>query len=110
MLLIGSLYAAGAVLETGAARWVVVVSVFLFGIVFCATWGIVSKIYASEIQPSHTRAAGNSVGMAFSFVSLASHVLMFLLRVSEHALFANNYLRLSSSLPTGLSHSSHPFC
>lgn len=67
MLLIGSLYAAGVVYSTGVARWIVIISVFLFGIIFCATWGIVPKIYASEIQPSHTRAAGNSVGMAFSF-------------------------------------------
>ncbi|KAH7324838.1 general substrate transporter [Stachybotrys elegans] len=67
MLLMGGLYAAGAVQAGGFARWVVVVSVFLFGIVFCATWNIVGKIYASEIQASHTRAAGNSLGMAFSF-------------------------------------------
>lgn len=69
MVLIGSLYAADAVTAGGAARWVVVVSVFLFGMVFCATWAIFGKIYASEIQPGNTRAAGNSVGMAFSFVS-----------------------------------------
>lgn len=69
MLLMGSLYASGIVQPTGIARWVVVVSVFLFGMVFCATWGISAKIYASEIQPGNTRAASNSVGMAFSFVS-----------------------------------------
>lgn len=68
MLLIGSLYAAGAVYTNSVARWTVVVCVFLFGMVFCATWGIVSKIYASEIQPANTRAAGNSLGMASSFV------------------------------------------
>lgn len=73
MILMGSLYAAGAVHPTGVARWVVVVSVFMFGMVFCATWGIVCKIYASEIQPGNTRAAGNSVGMAFSFVSRPIH-------------------------------------
>lgn len=73
MFLIGTLYAAGAVHPTGAARWVVVVSVFMFGMIFCATWGITSKIYASEIQPGNTRAAGNSVGMAFNFVSLSRH-------------------------------------
>ncbi len=70
MFLIGSLYAAGAVKAEGAAKWVVIVSVFLFGMVFCGTWAIVGKIYASEIMPGNTRAAGNSVGMAFSFVSI----------------------------------------
>ena len=73
MFLIGSLYAAGAVHADGAARWVVIVSVFMFGMVFCATWAIVGKIYASEIMPGNTRAAGNSVGMAFSFVCFLPH-------------------------------------
>ncbi|KAI9902228.1 hypothetical protein N3K66_004045 [Trichothecium roseum] len=70
MFLVGGLYAAGAVRpDSGAARWVVIVCVFLFGMVFCATWGIVGKIYASEIQPGDTRAAGNALGMSFSFLS-----------------------------------------
>lgn len=68
MVLIGSLYAAGAVTPTGAARWVVVISVFLFGMVYVATWNIAPKIYVSEIQPGNTRGAGNSLGMAFGFV------------------------------------------
>lgn len=72
MFLIGTLYATGAVDSTAVAKWVVVVSVFMFGMIFCATWGIVTKIYASEIQAGHTRAAGNSIGMAFSFVSVNS--------------------------------------
>ena len=68
MLLIGSLYAAGAVQPYGAARWVVVVAVFAFGLTYCATWNIVSKVYTSEIQPANTRAAANSVAMGLSFV------------------------------------------
>ncbi|KAK2038457.1 general substrate transporter [Colletotrichum somersetense] len=67
MILIGSLYAAGSVGPTGVARWVVIVSVFAFGMAYCATWGIVAKTYASEILPGNTRAAGNSIGMACSF-------------------------------------------
>ncbi|KAK6202238.1 hypothetical protein LQW54_008951 [Pestalotiopsis sp. IQ-011] len=67
MLLIGSLYAAGVVHPYGAARWVVIVSVFAFGLTYCATWGIVGKIYASEIQPSNTRAAANSVAQGLAF-------------------------------------------
>ncbi|CAH0054751.1 unnamed protein product, partial [Clonostachys solani] len=69
MLLMGTLYASGAVTPRSAASWVVVVCVFLFGMIFCATWGIVGKIYASEILPGNTRAAGNSVGMACSFLT-----------------------------------------
>lgn len=69
MFLIGSMYASGSVHAYGTGRWVVVVSVYLFGIIYSFTWGIFSKIYASEIQPGHTRAAANSVGMAVSFFS-----------------------------------------
>ncbi|KAK1635876.1 major facilitator superfamily domain-containing protein [Colletotrichum phormii] len=76
MMLMGSLYAAGAVGPTGVARWVVVISVFAFGMAYCATWNVVTsygtqqwayEIYASEILPGNTRAAGNSIGMASSF-------------------------------------------
>lgn len=72
MFLIGSLYAAGLVHPYGTARWVVIVSVFLFGLTYCATWGIVGKIYATEIQPTHVRAAANCVAQGLGFVSLSS--------------------------------------
>ncbi|KAF2431358.1 general substrate transporter [Tothia fuscella] len=67
MLLIGTLYAAGAVHSYGVARWVVIVSVFVFGLAYSSTWGIVGKIYASEIQPAHTRAAANCVAQGLGF-------------------------------------------
>jgi hypothetical protein len=68
MLIIGSLYAAGAVHPYGVARWVVIILVFVFGLTFSATWAIVGKIYASEIQPSNTRAAANCVATGLGFV------------------------------------------
>ncbi|KAI1383693.1 putative MFS sugar transporter [Hypoxylon trugodes] len=67
MFLMGSLYAAGVVHPYGVARWFVVIAVFVFGLTYCATWGIVGKIYASEIQPGHTRAAANCVAMGLCF-------------------------------------------
>jgi hypothetical protein len=67
MLLIGALYASNVVHPFGIARWIVIVSVFIFGLVYCATWGIVGKIYASEIQPAHTRAAANCVAQGLGF-------------------------------------------
>ncbi|KAI0008997.1 general substrate transporter [Xylariaceae sp. FL0662B] len=67
MLLIGCVYAAGAVRQDGVARWVVIVAVFVFGLTYCVTWGIVGKIYASEIQPAHTRAAASCVAQALAF-------------------------------------------
>ncbi|KAI1765401.1 putative MFS sugar transporter [Hypoxylon sp. FL1150] len=67
MFLMGSLYAAGVVHPYGFARWIVIISVFVFGLCYCSTWGIVGKIYASEIQPSHTRAAASCVAMGLCF-------------------------------------------
>ncbi|KAB2099453.1 hypothetical protein AG0111_0g12240 [Alternaria gaisen] len=69
MLLVGSLYAADAVHSYGTARWVVIVSVFVFALGYVSTWAIVGKIYASEIQPTKTRATTNSMATGGSFVS-----------------------------------------
>ncbi|KAI0203335.1 general substrate transporter, partial [Astrocystis sublimbata] len=81
MFLIGALYASGAVHPSGIARWVVIVSVFAFGLTYCATWGIVGKIYASEIQPDHTRAAATCVAQGLGFftnwlVAILSPILL----------------------------------
>ncbi|KAI4604897.1 hypothetical protein J4E83_010945 [Alternaria metachromatica] len=69
MLLIGSLYAANVVHSNGAARWIVIVSVFVFAIGYVSTWAIVGKIYASEIQPTRTRATTNSIATGGSFLA-----------------------------------------
>ena len=73
MFLMGVMYAARAVHVTGAGRWVVIVSIFLFAMTYSATWAFVGKIYASEIQPSHTRAASNSVAQGLGYVHLHTH-------------------------------------
>jgi MFS family permease len=72
MLLVGSLYAADAVHSHGAARWVVIVLVFVFAIGYVSTWAVCGKIYASEIQPTTTRAITNSMATGGSFVSTLS--------------------------------------
>ena len=70
MYIIGSLYAAKNTLNSrDAGRWVVVVCIFLFTIIYVATWGTVGKIYVSEIQPAATRGAANSVAQGMNFVS-----------------------------------------
>ncbi|KAJ0290928.1 hypothetical protein COL940_000813 [Colletotrichum noveboracense] len=68
MLLMGILYAAGVVHPYGVARWVVIICVFAFGLTYSATWNIVGKVYASEIQPGNTRAAANCVGTGVNFL------------------------------------------
>lgn len=69
MFLIGTMYAADAVHITGGGRWVVIISIFIFAMGYSATWALVGKLYASEIQPSHTRASANAVASGLSFVS-----------------------------------------
>ncbi|CAL8582302.1 hypothetical protein XPA_007969 [Xanthoria parietina] len=65
LLLIGILYASGAVHRTsGAARWVVIVTIYLYVISFCVTWGINYKSYPSEIQPPATRATATSLAQS----------------------------------------------
>ncbi|KAF2721393.1 general substrate transporter [Polychaeton citri CBS 116435] len=68
MVLIGGLYASGSVsADGGAGRWVVIVLIFVFALSYVSTWGIVGKIYASEIQPAHNRATANALAQALNF-------------------------------------------
>lgn len=67
MLIIGTLYAANLVGSTGPARWIVIVLVFFFGFAYCCSWGLVGKIYASEIQPSVTRSSASCVAQGLGF-------------------------------------------
>ena len=76
MLLIGSLYAANAVqAHSGAARWVVIVTIYVFAISFCMTWAIGFRIYTNEIQPTATRAS--AANLANSFNWLANFIIAF---------------------------------
>ena len=73
MFVIGSLYASENVhANTGIGRWVVIVMIFVFAVTYTATWAIVGKIYASEIQPVETRTAANSIAQGLNFVSRIS--------------------------------------
>lgn len=70
MAVVGSLYASDSVLQdSGAGRWIVIVLIFVFALAYASTWGIVGKIYASEIQPAHTRATANAFAQPLNFVS-----------------------------------------
>ncbi|KAF4553257.1 Sugar (and other) transporter-like protein 20 [Elsinoe fawcettii] len=69
MLLIGALYASNSVSPTSPARYLVISLVFVFGLTYCCTWGIVGKIYASEIQPAQTRSMANCVAQGLGFLT-----------------------------------------
>ena len=68
MLLMGSLYAAGAVRPGTPAAWVVIVSIYLFGCVFSATWALGFRMYMIESLPRKTRSSGASLAQASNWV------------------------------------------
>lgn len=70
MCLIGGLYAANAVHGSfGAGRWVVIVSIYVFTVVFSMTWAVSIKIYVPEIHPSRTRASATTLGHSANWVA-----------------------------------------
>jgi hypothetical protein len=70
MVIMGSLYASGSVHAThGPARWVVVVMIYLFAVIFSATWAVGFRVYVSEIQPPKTRAGAASLALSANWVS-----------------------------------------
>ncbi|KAI0395801.1 general substrate transporter [Xylariaceae sp. FL0594] len=69
MLVIGGLYASQHV-ETGTAgEWLTIVFIFIFALTYVSTWGIIGKIYATEIQPAHSRATANALAQALNFLT-----------------------------------------
>lgn len=70
MYTIGCLYVTESVHSSrGPGRWVVIVLIFVFALTYVSTGGLVGKIYASEIQPTETRAAADSMAQGLNFVS-----------------------------------------
>ena len=70
MLLIGALYAAGAVhTSTGAARWVVIVAVYVYVVFFCVSWSVSCKVYAAEVQPQRTRASATNLAHGGNWIT-----------------------------------------
>lgn len=70
MFLMGGLYAGDAVhASTGAGRWVVIVSIYLFAALFSVSWAVGIKIYAAEIQPQRTRATATSMAHGSNWIA-----------------------------------------
>lgn len=75
MSLMGSLYAADAVHPGTPAAWVVIVSIYLFGCVFSATWALGFRMYMIESLPRQTRSSGASLAQASNWVRLPYHII-----------------------------------
>ncbi|KAH8687326.1 putative MFS sugar transporter [Tricladium varicosporioides] len=69
MFLIGSLYASNSVHTTGPARWIVILSIYAFAIVYCISWAVGIKVYAAEIQPQRTRASATSLAHGSNWIT-----------------------------------------
>jgi hypothetical protein len=67
MFTIGTLYASSSVSPQNPTSYLVIALVFIFGLAYSSTWGIVGKIYASEIQPQATRSAASAVAQGLGF-------------------------------------------
>ena len=62
MILIGGLYAGKAVhSNSGAGRWIVILSIYIFVAIFCVTWAVGIRIYVAESQPQRTRASATNL-------------------------------------------------
>lgn len=75
MLGIGSIYASGAS-STPAGKWAIIVLIYLFIVAFAMSWAVVGRIYCSEIQPMHTRAAAASLGQCANWVSCSFFIVL----------------------------------
>ncbi|CAG8949084.1 hypothetical protein HYFRA_00002213 [Hymenoscyphus fraxineus] len=70
MFVIGSLYAGGAVHKGhGAARWVVIILIYIFAMTYAATWAVAFRVYSSEIQPPKTRAGASSLALSANLIT-----------------------------------------
>ncbi|OAK94099.1 general substrate transporter [Phaeosphaeriaceae sp. SRC1lsM3a] len=69
MFLMGGLYAGNAVhASSGAGRWVVIVSIYLFAAIFSVSWAVGIKVYSAEIQPQRTRATATSMAHGSNWI------------------------------------------
>ncbi|KAM0278047.1 hypothetical protein ACHAQH_005416 [Verticillium albo-atrum] len=74
MLVMGSLYAADEVhADRGAGKWVVIVSIFLFAIVYSGTWAIGFRTFLVESLPATTRSSASSLAQSANW--LANYVV-----------------------------------
>ncbi|KAG7005746.1 nonribosomal peptide synthase atnA [Physcia stellaris] len=82
MAIMGTLYASKSVHSgAGAGRWIVILMIYIFAIVYSMTWAVGVKLFASEIQPVATRATAVSLAQSANcitnfFVALLTPILL----------------------------------
>ena len=94
MFLIGGLYAGNAVHpNSGAGRWIVIISIYLFAAIFSISWGIGIRIYVAECHPQRTRASATNLAygsnwLANFLVALTTPILLAKSSFGAYFLFA----------------------
>ncbi|KAL0944615.1 MFS sugar transporter [Colletotrichum truncatum] len=94
MLLMGSLYAAKEVhADRGAGKWIVIVSIYLFAIVYNGTWAIGFRTFLVESLPRKTRSSASSLAQSANWfanyvVALITPVLISKSTFGAYYLFA----------------------
>ncbi|WYZ45078.1 hypothetical protein EsH8_VIII_000394 [Colletotrichum jinshuiense] len=69
MFLMGSIFAAGEVRpDSGAGKWVVIVSIYLFAIVYSGTWAIGFRTFLVESLPRKTRSSASSLAQSANWI------------------------------------------
>ncbi|KAJ6450311.1 general substrate transporter, partial [Mycena vitilis] len=66
MLIMGTLYASDAA-QTPAGERTLIALIYIFIAAFIATWAVVIRMIASEMQPKRTRAAASSLAQCFGW-------------------------------------------
>ena len=70
MFLIGILYVTSSVHgDHGAGRWVVIVSIYLFAVVFCTTWSLGIKTWVAESQPQRSRSSATNLAYGSNWLT-----------------------------------------
>jgi sugar porter (SP) family MFS transporter len=71
MTLIGTMYAADQVTGgSGVGKWVVIISIYLFAVVFSVTWALSFRTYLVESLPKQTRSSASSLAQCSNWVSV----------------------------------------
>ncbi|KAK8132051.1 transporter [Apiospora kogelbergensis] len=97
MFLIGGLYAGHTVhADAGAGRWVVIVAIYVYIVIFCISWAIHVKVFAAEIQPKRTRAT--ATGMAYVSYSLTNFLVALIVPIMLAATDSGAYFLFGGCL------------
>jgi sugar porter (SP) family MFS transporter len=70
MAIMGISYATNSVhADRGIAKWLVIVTIYVFSVVYSMTWAMGLKLFASEIQPSKSRSSATSIAQGANFIT-----------------------------------------